>query len=145
MLNKWSVRWCVATHTLCSAFNPSKCTHTAVSSEQRHSHTHPEKRAANVSASREQLGVQCLAQGSPQSWYWESWLFTPTTDSPGQTWDSNPQPSGYKSDSLTIRPQLSSIKCQRVFAGWQEVVFVYFECEINCGAVTYIYILRNGT
>ncbi len=37
----------------------------------------------------------------------ESWLFTPPTDSPGQTWDSNPQPSGYKSDSLTIRPQLS--------------------------------------
>ncbi len=32
----------MATHTLnlCSAFNPSKCTHTAVSSEQTHTHTH---------------------------------------------------------------------------------------------------------
>ncbi len=28
------------TRNLCSAFNPSKCTHTAVSSEQTHTHTH---------------------------------------------------------------------------------------------------------
>ncbi len=38
-----------------STFNPSKCTHTW-SSEQ------PTLRR------REQLGVRCLAQGSPQSW-----------------------------------------------------------------------------
>ncbi len=45
----------MVTHTrnLCSAFNPSKCTHTAVN-------TNPEQWAANG----EQLGVRCLAQGS---------------------------------------------------------------------------------
>ncbi len=49
----------MVTHTqnLCSAFNPSKCTHTAVN-------THPEQSAAIYAAApREQLGVQCLAQG----------------------------------------------------------------------------------
>ncbi len=46
----------MVTHTqnLCSAFNPSKCTHT---------HTHPDQRAANAAVSGEQLGVRCLAQG----------------------------------------------------------------------------------
>ncbi len=37
----------------------------------------------------------------------ERWLFIPPTYNPCRTWDSNPQPLGYKSDSLTIRPQLS--------------------------------------
>ncbi len=47
----------MVTHTwnLCSAFNPSKCTH---SSE------HLEQWAANAAAPGEQLGVRCLAQGS---------------------------------------------------------------------------------
>ncbi len=31
---------------------------------------------------------------------------TPPTNNPCQTWDSNPQPSAYKSDSLSIRPRL---------------------------------------
>ncbi len=42
---------------------------------------------------------------SPQSWYWrwrECWLFTPPTYNPCRTWDSNPRPSGYKSNSLSI-------------------------------------------
>ncbi len=45
---------------------------------------------------------------SPQLWCWrwrERWLFTPPTDNSCQTWDSNPQPSVYKSDSLSIRPR----------------------------------------
>ncbi len=47
----------MVTHTqnLCSAFNPSKCTHTAVNT-----HT----AVGNAAVSGEQLGVQCLAQGS---------------------------------------------------------------------------------
>ncbi len=58
----------MVTHTWnwCSAFNPSKCTHTAVSSEQTHTHTvnvHPEQWAAISPAPGEQLGVRCLAQG----------------------------------------------------------------------------------
>ncbi len=95
----------MVTHTrnLCSAFNPSKCIHTVVN-------IHLEQWAANAAAPREQLGVQCLAQGSHLSrgiekWR-ECWLFTPPTDNPCQTWDSNPRPSGYKSDSLSIRPRL---------------------------------------
>ncbi len=49
----------MVTHTrnLCSAFNPSKCTHTVVN-------IHPEQWAANAAAPGEQLGVRCLAQGS---------------------------------------------------------------------------------
>ncbi len=55
---------------LWSAFNPFKCTHTAVRSEQTNTHTHthnvnthPEQWAANAAAPEEQLGVRCLAQG----------------------------------------------------------------------------------
>ncbi len=58
------------TWNLCSAFNPYKCTHTAVSSEQTHTHTHthtvnthPEQWAASAAVPGEQLGVRCLAQG----------------------------------------------------------------------------------
>ncbi len=49
----------MVTHTwnLCSAFNPSKCTHTVVN-------THLEQWAANAAAPGEQLEVWCLAQGS---------------------------------------------------------------------------------
>ncbi len=31
---------------------------------------------------------------------------TPPTNNPCRTWDSNPKPSAYKSDSLSIRPRL---------------------------------------
>ncbi len=49
------------TWNLCSAFNPSKCTHTAVSSE----HTHTPGVGSHIAAAPgEQLGVRCLAQGS---------------------------------------------------------------------------------
>ncbi len=49
----------MVTHTqnVCSAFNPSKCTHTVVN-------IHPEQWAANAAVPGEQLGVRCLAQGS---------------------------------------------------------------------------------
>ncbi len=49
----------MVTHTrnLCSAFNPSKCTHTVVN-------IHLEQWAANAAAPEEQLGVRSLAQGS---------------------------------------------------------------------------------
>ncbi len=99
------------THTwnLCSAFNPSKCTHTAVSSEQTHTHHEHTPGAVGshiAAAPGEQLGVRCLAQGSHLSrgikGGREHWLFTPPTDNSCRTWDSNPQPSGYKSDSLSI-------------------------------------------
>ncbi len=51
-------KWCVAhTWNLCSAFNPSKCTHTVVN-------IHLEQWAANATAPGEQLRVRCLAQES---------------------------------------------------------------------------------
>ncbi len=51
---------------------------------------------------------------SPQSWYWrwrEHLLFTPPTYNPCRTWESNRQPLGYKSNSLTIRPRLPCHSC----------------------------------
>ncbi len=56
----------MVTHTRnwSSAFNPSKYTHTAVSSEHTHcEHAPPEQWAAIAPAPGEQLGVRCLAQG----------------------------------------------------------------------------------
>ncbi len=44
-----------------SAFNPSKCTQTAVRSEQ--THTHPEQWAANPTVPGEQFGVRFLLKG----------------------------------------------------------------------------------
>ncbi len=48
-----------------------------------------------------------------RSWYWHLNTSvvvlkedTPPTNNPCRTWDSNPQPSAYKSDSLSIRPRL---------------------------------------
>ncbi len=88
----------MVTHTrnLCSAFNPSKCTHTQWiyiwSSGQ------PMLRCPGSS-----WGIGALLKGLTQSWYWRwrEWrLFTPPTDNPCRTWDS--RPSGYKSDSLSI-------------------------------------------
>ncbi len=64
------LKWCdirpnMVTHTLnsCSAFNPSKCTHTAVNTHTHTVNTHPEQWAAFYAAAPgEQLGVRCLAQ-----------------------------------------------------------------------------------
>ncbi len=86
------VKWHVAkyvTHTLnlCSAFNPSKCTHTAVRSEHTHTHTpwtHTQSSGQPYCCdARGAVGglVPC-SRVSPQSWYWgwrECWLFTPTS------------------------------------------------------------------
>ncbi len=58
---------CMVTHTQIFALHlthPSADTHTAVSSEREHTHTHPEQWAAIYAAAPgEQLGVRCLAQG----------------------------------------------------------------------------------
>ncbi len=87
-----------------SAFNPSKCTHTAVSSE----HT-PGAVGSHCSSTRGAIGGSVPCSRAPQSWYWrrrECCSFTIPTFNPCRTGDSNPQPLDYKSDSLTIRPRL---------------------------------------
>ncbi len=99
----------MVTHTrnLCSDFNLSKM-HTNISEHTQTVNTHPEQWAAIYAAEpREQLGVRCLAQGHLSCGIegGESAVhslpphlqFLPARD-------SNSQPLGYKSDSLTIRP-----------------------------------------
>ncbi len=101
----------MVTHTRnwCSAFNPSKCTHTAVSSEHTHCEHTPGAVGSHCSSARGAVGGSVPYSRAPQSWYWrrrERCSFTIPTFNPCRTWDSNPQPLDYKSDSLTIRPQL---------------------------------------
>ncbi len=101
---------------LCSTFNPSKCAHTAVSSEQNtHTHTvntHQEQWAAiNAAAPGEQLWVRCLAQGHLSRGIegGESAVHSlppHPTYNPCRSWDSNLRPLGYKSYSLYIRSRL---------------------------------------
>ncbi len=71
---------------------------------------HPEQWAAIIApAPGEQLGVWCLAQGHLSHGIegGESAVHSQVpTINPCRTWDSNPQPLDYKSDSLTIRPRL---------------------------------------
>ncbi len=65
---------------------------------------------SHIAAPGEQLGDRCLAQGSHLSRGIEGGESTcyslPPTDNPCRTWESNRQPLGYKSNSLTIRPRL---------------------------------------
>ncbi len=103
---KWSDVWpSMVTHTrnLCSAFNPSKCTHTAVNTHTLWTHTQSSGQPYCCSARGAVGGSVPCSRVSPQSWYWgwrERWLFTPPTYNSCQTWDSNPRPSGCKSDSI---------------------------------------------
>ncbi len=88
-------------------------THLSAHTHREHTHTvntHPEQWAANAAAPREQLGVWCLAQGSHLSHGIEGGESAghslPPTYNPCRLRDSNPRPSGYKSNSLSIRPRL---------------------------------------
>ncbi len=122
----------MVTHTqnLCSAFNPSKCTHTVV----------------QCCGARGAVGdsVPC-SRVSPQSWYWgwrEYWLFTPPTYNPCRTWDLNPRPSGYKSNSLSIRPRLpfryKHVPFEKVPPQWQLLYLYFWECTLfTCGFLPY--------
>ncbi len=99
------IMWCMSsmvTHTRnwCSAFNPSKCTHTAVSNEHA-----PRAVGSHCSSVRGAIGGSVLCSRTPQSWYWgwrERWLITLPTNNPCRTWDSNPQTLDYKSNSLNV-------------------------------------------
>ncbi len=109
---KWRWKWKakVVTHTrnLCSEFvlciYQSKCTQTAVNTHSVN--THPEQWATNAGASREQLGVRCLAQGSHLSHGIEGgeralYIHSPHWQSLPDR-DSNLQPFDYESDSLPL-------------------------------------------
>ncbi len=93
--------------------HPSAHTQQWVVNKHTHTHTHthtPGAVGSQCCGARGAVGglVPC-SRVSPQLWYWgwrNRWTFTPPTYNPCRTWDSNLQPSGYKSDSLTIRPPL---------------------------------------
>ncbi len=71
--------------------------------------THTRSSGQQCYSARGAVGGSVPCSRTPQSWYWrrrERWLFTPPTNNPCRTWDSNPQPLNYESDSLTIRPRL---------------------------------------
>ncbi len=97
---------------ICALHVTYPCAHTQqwiVKHTHTHTHTHREQLAVRVFP-RAQLGVRCLAQGSHLTrgikGGRERWAFTPPTDNPCQTWESNLQSLGNKSDSLTMRPLL---------------------------------------
>ncbi len=112
--NKCNVLSSMVTHTRnwSSAFNPSKCTHTAVSSEHTHCEHTPGAVGSHCFSARGAVGGSVPCSRAPQSWYWrrrECCSFTIPTFNPCRTWDSSPQPLDYKSDSLTIRPRLPPV------------------------------------
>ncbi len=103
---KWRDMWpSMVTHirNLCSAVNPSKV-HT-----QSSEHTQAVGSHLCCGARGAVGGSVPCSRVSAQSWYWgwrERWLFTAPTYNSCRTWDSNPQPLDYESDSLSIRPLL---------------------------------------
>ncbi len=76
----WSMKertWRVAKYggprNLCSAFNPSKCTHTAVRSEQTHTpwtHTRSSGQPFLYCSKRGAVRSSVPCSRAPQSWYW---------------------------------------------------------------------------
>ncbi len=80
-----------------------KCTHTAVNTHTPWTHTRSSGQPLMLRRPGSSWGFGAL------SWYWrwrERCTFTPPTYNSCRTWDSNSQPLGYESDSLTIRPRL---------------------------------------
>ncbi len=69
-----------------------------------HTHTHPEQWAVNACPGSS-WGFGVLLKGSSVvvlKVEREHCTFTPHTNNPCRTWDSNPRPSCYKSDSLSL-------------------------------------------
>ncbi len=106
-MKKWKWRGQVWWHILriCALplTHPSAHTHTHTHTPWTHIHGAVGSKCCGV---RGAVGgsVSC-SRVSPQSWYWrwrECWLFTPPTYNSCRTWDSNPRPSCYKSDSLSL-------------------------------------------
>ncbi len=110
-LNKVKVTWPILGISALHLTHP-KCTHTAVNTHREHT---PGAVGSHVPAPGEQSGVRCLAQGHLSRGIEEERalvIHTHThTPSPPlynscRTWDSNPRPLDYESNSLTIRPRL---------------------------------------
>ncbi len=94
---------------------PLHLTHPSAHTQQWvvNTHTHcehtPGAVGSHCSSARGAVGGSVPCSRAPQLWYRrgrECCSFTIPTFNPCRTWDSNPQPLDYKSDSLTTRPQL---------------------------------------
>ncbi len=68
--------------------------------------THPEQWVAMLQRPGSSWGFGALLKDTSVVVLEED---TPPTNNPCRTWDSNPQPSIYKSDSLSIRPRLPDL------------------------------------
>ncbi len=80
-----------------------------IQSARAHTHTPGAVGSHLCCGTQGAVGGSVPCSRAPQSWYWgwrERCAFTPSTYNSCRTWDSNSQPLGYESDSLTIRPRL---------------------------------------
>ncbi len=96
--NKWSDVWpSMVTHTLnlCFAFNPSKCTHTAVNTHTPWTHTQSQCCGAWGA-----VGGSVSCSRAHQLWYWWWILKVSANDNSCQTWDPNPRPIRPRSPTL---------------------------------------------
>ncbi len=94
---------------LCSAFNPSKCTHTAVRCEQTHTHTWSSGQPFMLRNPGSSWGFNALLKGLTSVVVSRVERALDVHSSHLQSLparDSNPLPLGYKFDSLSIRPRL---------------------------------------
>ncbi len=101
--NKSEVMYLTHTQNMCSAFNPSKCTHTVVNTHTRSSEQPTLRRL------RSSCGFGALLKGLTAVVVLKverALVMQSPTYNPCRTWDSTPRPSGYKSDSLSFRPRL---------------------------------------
>ncbi len=95
-------------------------------------HTHSEHAGAvgsHCCGARGAIGGSVPCSRAPQSWYWrwrECCSFTIPTFNPCRTWDSNPQPLDYKSDSLTI-----FLTCPRMLHLRNTFLFLLHLCSWN--------------
>ncbi len=131
----WRVASMVTILRIC-ALHLTQVPHTQQWVVNKHHHTmntHPEQWAAIYAAAPgEQLGVRCPCSRAPQSWYWggESAVHSlPPPTIPCRTWDSNPRPLGYKSDSLSIRPRLPHITLYNVHVAF--LIYLFY-CSFFC-------------
>ncbi len=81
-----------------------------IQSARTHTHTHTPGAVGShlCCGTQGAVGGSVSCSRAPQSWYWGEralCIHSPTYNS-CRTWDSNSQPLGYESDSLTIRPRL---------------------------------------
>ncbi len=124
---KKKVMWHTMTHTrnLCSAFYPSNVhthssehTHT-VNTHTQWTHTRSSGQPFMLRHPGSSWGFGALLKGLTSVVVLKEeralYIHSPPTYNSCRTWDSNSQPLGYESDSLTIRPWLPPERGDRLY------------------------------